>query len=379
MSRPTNGNRRFKYQIWDDGVEITGYEGDIGETLVVPEEVDGRPVRKIGRRAFQGRSLLTSVELPEGLQTIGNLAFKGCSLGVVKLPSTLEEIGGGWDCIGFEIPESRSRFRVIDGVLFDKEAKTALAYPGNRKDERYYVPEGVETIGPSAFEGCSLTRTVLPKSLKTIEFNAFLHCNSLTSVEFHEGLQSIGDRAFEGCNLLAGVKLPGGLQTLGAFAFSHCASLASVELPEGLQTIMDGAFEDCNALTSVALPEGLQTLGAFAFSGCSSLASVELPEGLQTVGAYAFSGCSSLESVKLPDGLRTLESSAFKDCQKLRSVHFPNSLKTIGESAFHDCHALASVALPRSLKKLGLDAFPDDVKLTAPSGSWAAKWLGERK
>lgn len=89
-----------------------------------------------------------------------------------------------------------------------------------------------------------------------------------------EGLQTIGSSAFYGCSSLSSVSLPEGLKTIGSHAFYNCSSLTSVFLPDGLQTIDYSAFEGCSSLTSVSLPEGLQTIGASAFKYCESLTSV---------------------------------------------------------------------------------------------------------
>ena len=56
------------------------------------------------------------------------------------------------------------------------------------------IPEGVKSIGDSAFEYCkSLTSIVIPESVTSIGDSAFWRCSSLTSVVIPEGVKSIGD------------------------------------------------------------------------------------------------------------------------------------------------------------------------------------------
>ena len=300
----------FQAQPCGDGVEIAGYEGVLGETLVVPAELDGTPVRGIRSRAFYGLRQFKNVVFPEGLRIIGDGAFLGCDLGVVRLPESLEEIGGGWSCSGFEIPESHARFRVIDGVLFDKEARVLSACPLKINDESYSVPEGVERIGNAAFQGCT----------------------SLKSVELPEGLKAIGSHAFSWCKRLKSVTFPSGLETIEDRAFWDCQFLRSADFPEGLQTIGNGAFRACKKLRSVTFSVGLQTIGDGEFELCSSLASADLPEGLETVGNDAFACC----------GLR-------------------------------------KASLPGSLIKIGNGAFSKNIELSAPDGSWPAKWIEKQR
>lgn len=65
----------FRYYEYDDGtIEITRYIGT-EENVVVPAEIDGKKVVRIGDYAFWNNEVIKSVSLPEGLLEIGNLAF----------------------------------------------------------------------------------------------------------------------------------------------------------------------------------------------------------------------------------------------------------------------------------------------------------------
>ena len=156
--------------------------------------VDGVVVPDYGPD-YRKRFSITSVTLPEGLQSIGANAFRGCPLTSVTLP------------------------------------------------------ESLQSIGANAFCGCiRLTSVTLPDSLQSIGANAFCGC-PLTSVTLPEGLQSIGANAFRGCPLTC-VTLPEILQSIGADAFSGCP-LTSITLPESLQSIVADAFRGCNSITYV--------------------------------------------------------------------------------------------------------------------------------
>ena len=65
----------FTYTLNDSGeAVITGYSGNDLE-LTVPDKVDEYPVTEIGAKAFYGRYNLTTVTLPEGLQSIERCVF----------------------------------------------------------------------------------------------------------------------------------------------------------------------------------------------------------------------------------------------------------------------------------------------------------------
>ncbi|MBR0226074.1 MAG: hypothetical protein IJL92_08470 [Thermoguttaceae bacterium] len=48
----------FKTRPYEDGVEIIGCESGVGRNLVIPEKIDGKPVRRIGNEAFYNRRSL---------------------------------------------------------------------------------------------------------------------------------------------------------------------------------------------------------------------------------------------------------------------------------------------------------------------------------
>ena len=84
----------FIYKVVENTVEITGYSPAPVGAVIIPADIGGKPVTAIGPYAFNGRSGLTSVSLPQGLTTLGDGAFAGCAgLTSVSLPQGLTAIG----------------------------------------------------------------------------------------------------------------------------------------------------------------------------------------------------------------------------------------------------------------------------------------------
>ena len=83
----------YAYVLLEDGgARITDYDGEDAE-LTVPDELDGHAVREIGEEAFRFCDM-TSITLPDGLTSIGDESFYGCtSLTSVTLPDSLTSIG----------------------------------------------------------------------------------------------------------------------------------------------------------------------------------------------------------------------------------------------------------------------------------------------
>ena len=92
--------------------------------------------------------------------------------------------------------------------------------------------EGLEEIGPGAFENTKLKELIFPQTLKEIERQAFSCCYSLTSVIFNESLEYIGERAFYNCSRLKMIHLQKKIQEIDTEAFSNCFELESVYIEE---------------------------------------------------------------------------------------------------------------------------------------------------
>ena len=89
--------------------------------------------------------------------------------------------------------KSKSPLTINDGVL-EKCDKNALSVE---------IPDGVQKIGSSAFQDCSLLKEiVIPNSVQKISFWAFDNCVSLKSVVIGFGVEEISDTAFFRCTSL---------------------------------------------------------------------------------------------------------------------------------------------------------------------------------
>ncbi|MDE6312427.1 MAG: leucine-rich repeat protein [Lachnospiraceae bacterium] len=313
QSEPNQG-AEDDFQI-EDGV-LVKYRGAGGD-VVVP---DG--VTSIGDFAFDGCSSLSSIEIPGSVTEIGNYAFGGCS--------SLSSIN---------VVESNEKYLSEDGVLYTKDGKELICCPGGKKS--ISILESVTRIGHSAFEGCSsLSSIKLPDSVTEIGSAAFYYCSSLSSIKLPDSVTEIGNYAFNGCSSLSSIEIPGSVTEIGNYAFNGCSSLSSIELPDSVTSIGERMFAGCSSLSSIKLPDSVTSIGDYAFNGCSSLSSIEIPGSVTSIGSYAFNGCSSLSSIKLPESVTSIEEVAFNGCSSLSSIEIPGSVTSIGYSAFSGCDKL---------------------------------------
>ena len=231
------------------------------------------------------------------------------------------------------------------------------------------IPEGVASIDNESFSGCSsLTSVTIPESVTSIGNSAFSDCSSLTSVLIPESVTSIAAYAFSGCSSMTSVMIPESVTSIAAYTFSGCSSLTSVTIPEGVTSIGHSAFCYCRSLTSVLIPESVTSIGWGAFSGCSSLTSVTIPEGVTSIGNSAFSDCSGLTSVTIPEGVTSIGNGAFSGCSGLTSVTIPEGVTSIGNGAFFGCNCLKGMTIPKSVTIIGSNAFRNCPGLADPNG-----------
>jgi len=75
-------------------VEITGFQTIATGPVVIPAQIDGKPVTSIGQSAFYYWNSLTSVTIPNSVTTIGASAFVSCTaLTSVTIPNSVTRIG----------------------------------------------------------------------------------------------------------------------------------------------------------------------------------------------------------------------------------------------------------------------------------------------
>lgn len=283
-------------------------------------------ISMIDYSAFSGCSNLSTVSFPESLSTISYSAFYGCiNLRAITLTKGLTSIDGSafQKCSNLQqiyIDNENSHYTSVDGVLFDKNLATIVAFPMG-KATTYIIPEGTATIGDYAFAGC----------------------NNLSVVTIASSITSIGNWAFEGCYGLTALTIPEKVTQIGNYAFSGCSGLLEIILPEGITSIGNSAFASCSKLSAIAIPQGITTIGEYTFSGCSNLVSIEIPESITSIGNSAFSGCSSLNAITIPQGIKTIPFRAFSDCSSLTTITIPRNISTIGNYAFNGCTNLQEI------------------------------------
>lgn len=185
----------------------------------------------------------------------------------------------------------------------------------------------VRVIGNEAFVECeTLTSITLPSQLTTIEAFAFVECCSLEGIVIPESVTSIGEYAFAGCESFKSITIPESVTYIGESAFAYCLELEAI--------YGKGASDDNRCLIFD------DTLVVFASKGISSY---ETPQGVKVIGCESFCEAESLEEVVVSEGVTDIEDFAFCECVNLQKVTLPQTLTLIDYYAFSGTERLAEI------------------------------------
>lgn len=200
------------------------YEGDLSCLKQVPagrsKPVDLTGVRIICEEAFHGCSAITTIEIPDSVEEIGDGAFRGTGIIEITIPDHVR----------------------IGGILFE----------GCTKLQKVTLPSTLTSITSHTFSGCTSLSTIeIPESVTEIGSSAFSDCTGLTKVNIPKGVKKIGEQAFRACRKLTEIRLPEGVTFIDWRAFYNCSSLVDVEIPYTVETIRSDAFHNCTALENV--------------------------------------------------------------------------------------------------------------------------------
>ncbi len=200
------------YKDVDGGKKLSEYEGNSShKELVIPAEYEGKPVVEIGEYAVSAAEYLESITIGKNVQKISYRAFCGTC-------KNLRE---------YIVDEENPYFCSVDGVIFNKEMTTLIAYPNQRESKEYVVPEGVTKIESCAFYMCSnLEKVTLASTVTEIGDYSFFKCSGLKKIELNEGLRTVGRDGCSYCESFEELCLPSTLESIGDYGFYSTTSTA---------------------------------------------------------------------------------------------------------------------------------------------------------
>ena len=273
-------------------------------------------------KRYTGRE--ETIEIPEGIHTIGESALKGCvSLKRVVLPS-------GIRCIMED------------------------AFKGCRKLEEVIIPDGVTYIGRYAFHRChALKRVILPPSVQELGECAFLYCDSLLEVQI-PGVKRLGMAALANGVSLEKLVISRELEEdCICDVFTGCGRVKEMAYADGetycipnVVEVAAGSFPVPPLMELVAkdiLLRMMELEGRTLVRFRVNIKHVEVPEGIEVLAKSSFFDMRGIQDIKLPQSLKRIEERAFRNCIGLKQVILGGDEMQIAKDAFRNCTALQSV------------------------------------
>ena len=354
----------------------------------------------IPHAAFMNCDLLTTITIPNNVESIGGYAFYNCKA-LSKLNGT--EIGT------FNIPQSVTRIE-------------KHAFRNCLEATQVSLSNNVTLIDEYAFAGCAaivqfnsntLSELKVPTSCITIGTNAFNGLAIITNIIVPNTVETIGSSAFRGCSSIKSMTLPfvgkseyctsTGCMTFGyifgyyddttydnltsthSYTSQYTSDSSSYKymyyIPKTLETVVItkqtnipyAAFMNCDLITSITLPDNTISIGGYAFYNCKKLSSlnssevgeINIPSYVTAVEKYTFYNCIEISDVSLSNKVTAINDYAFYGCSAIVKVNsstlgeliIPASCEKIGESAFYGLSSITSLKVSDMVSSIGAAAF----------------------
>ncbi len=191
---------------------------DLVENIVVAEDNpvfssrDGVLFNKDGTAllVYPAQKAAAAYSVPDGVVSIGDYAFKSSLITAVEIPSSVKSIGFE----AFSHCDNLKTVYVPDTV--ETLGKCVFSYAASLESVR--LPAGLTTIPESLFQRCEALQSIqIPSGVTRIEDSAFAY-TALTEIVIPDGVTEIAVRAFQGCNLTKAV-IPASVISMDKYTF----------------------------------------------------------------------------------------------------------------------------------------------------------------
>jgi hypothetical protein len=254
----------FEYEIlekdrgcYNKGVTINKYYGE-ANSLVIPSEIQGIPVRTICPYAFEDCDSLTEISIPASVMYIDYSAFKH-SINLLNI----------------YVDKENEHYADIDGVLYYKDMSILFKYPEAKTEETFTIPNTVETVTRDAFEGCKkLKSIIIPNSVT--DFDGIENCENITEITIPDSVS--GYCSFHGCKKLKGIHI--GKDNIN---YSSIDGVLFDKNKNVLYKYPEGKTEE-----TYTIPDSVIEISPDAFNGCVYLKELVIPDFVTIIYGYSF-------------------------------------------------------------------------------------------
>ena len=383
-------------EVTGKGYMVMGYDGDEKE-IVIPATYRGLEVFKIGDNAFAGTDI-RKIKIGKNIICLGDYCFEGSQIVDVEFAegSKLEEIGDGafYNCDYLKrinIPNTlkklgRCAFFLNDSLICEYDDVYGVKYLGSKENPFLICYDT---------SGTSIKSCVINKNCRFVNDYSFTYCSDLESVKIPEGVLSIGDSAFYSTGIKK-VFIPSTVNYIGDATFNcsddieemivheenkfydsrnNCNGIIEKErnsliygckntvIPNDVKEIRDKAFYGISTLESIYIPASVTKIGIYVFSMCLNLSKMEVDKDNKMFtsrdskgnnynliikkGSYSqtliYGGCDEEGELIIPEGVNYIDKEAFRGRLLLVEITLPKSLYSIYDYAFDYCNNLITI------------------------------------
>ena len=294
------------------------YLGAKLETVLIPAQYNGKPVKEIAEEGFLYNETIKSLIVLEGVEKIGRNAFNGCTnLEEISLPNSLTCVGfGAFDDTAY----AKNEENWTDSVLYVGNWLVAVK---NSQTSVCSVKEGTVGIASGVFVKSNFFEINFPDSVQYLDATVNNFTGRLTKISlgtgipafnstmFHFGTNSYkveiaisednpymkvqdnfilskdGKTLFWHFGSVSELSIPDGVEKIEAYALAYRGDIQKVHIPDSIVEICEAAFYDCYGLKEITIPDNVQILGKHAFGACGKLELLSIGAGLQEIGEDA--------------------------------------------------------------------------------------------
>lgn len=323
------------------------------KTYYIPKSLESLSITaivdtKINSYSCANLTSVKSLNLNYAVTTIGKNAFEGCnSIEEITIPfvGNNETSTNTFSYIFNGKVDSIKKVTITNDITISESAFREWS-----NIEKITIPTEVETIGSSAFNGCTNLKQLnseidgifnIPENVTVINSNVFYNCVNAKEITLGE-VTAIYYSAFYNCSMISKFNsknekeliIPNSCKTIDSAAFNGLALITKVVVPDSVTTIENSVFKGCNSIEEITLP----------FVGYKENLSND--SSYRTFG-YIFGAGSSNDSKYIPSTIKKvtitkqsiIPSNAFYNCSNIEEIYLINCIDSEGSNAYNNCNA----------------------------------------
>lgn len=371
----------YEYEIYyNEWAEIEKYNGN-DTTVVIPEKINGLPVRCIGKYAFDGKDIvkvtmpsdlrciyagafdncayLNTVELNEGLESIYS-CFKSTAVKSIAIPSSVDYLSATAfsGCASLTEIVFEADYR-CDVNIFDAD-KTENGFSENAVLKFNGIPSASMDITlRNMFYACKETQPYYIYELEDAaghgsSLDEVLNFGGYSYIETDNGITIVKCEDYKSAQINIPSNILGQKVTaIGEFAFSPI-----IKIGDSKDDLILGDMQ--YSFTKIIVPDSVKKIDRYAFAQNSSLEEAVLPESLISLSYGAFYNCPNLSKANIPNGINVLEDNVFEKCS-LDGVNVPENVSLICGSVFgiSPDTDVSDIVIPDTVEYMGSGVFTD--------------------